>query len=75
MERAFINRTEAGRLLAEKLEKYADRNDVVLGLPRGGVRERADFALRQLQKSEEELSMRWKCKIVDTSSISLGQFH
>jgi putative phosphoribosyl transferase len=38
MERAFINRPEAGRLLAEKLEKYANRNDVVvLGLPRGGV--------------------------------------
>src|SRR5512132_4401907 len=38
MERAFVNRTEAGRLLAEKLEKYANRNDVVvLGLPRGGV--------------------------------------
>ena len=38
MERAFLNRTEAGRLLAEKLEKYANRNDVVvLGLPRGGV--------------------------------------
>ena len=38
MERAFANRTEAGRLLAEKLEKYANRNDViVLGLPRGGV--------------------------------------
>src|SRR5205809_6814559 len=38
MERAFLNRTEAGRLLAEKLGKYADRNDiVVLGLPRGGV--------------------------------------
>jgi putative phosphoribosyl transferase len=38
MERAFPNRAEAGRLLAEKLEKYADRNDViVLGLPRGGV--------------------------------------
>jgi predicted phosphoribosyltransferase len=38
MERAFPNRIEAGRLLAEKLEKYADRNDViVLGLPRGGV--------------------------------------
>ncbi|MDQ2824107.1 MAG: phosphoribosyltransferase [Verrucomicrobiota bacterium] len=34
----FSNRTEAGRLLAEKLEKYAGRNDViVLGLPRGGV--------------------------------------
>jgi len=38
MERAFPNRAEAGRLLAEKLENYADRNDViVLGLPRGGV--------------------------------------
>jgi len=38
MERAFANRTEAGRLLAEKLVKYAGRNDViVLGLPRGGV--------------------------------------
>jgi predicted phosphoribosyltransferase len=38
MERAFANRTEAGRLLAEKLEKYADGGDViVLGLPRGGV--------------------------------------
>src|SRR4029450_2812524 len=38
MERAFVNRTEAGLLLAEKLDKYANRNDlVVLGLPRGGV--------------------------------------
>ena len=38
MERAFPNRAEAGRLLAEKLENYADRSDVVvLGLPRGGV--------------------------------------
>ena len=38
MERAFANRTEAGRLLADKLVQYAGRNDViVLGLPRGGV--------------------------------------
>jgi len=38
MERAFANRAEAGRLLADKLEKYVGRNDViVLGLPRGGV--------------------------------------
>ncbi len=38
MEGAFANREEAGRLLAEKLEKYAGRTDVVvLGLPRGGV--------------------------------------
>ena len=38
MERAFPNRAEAGRQLAEKLEQYAGRDDViVLGLPRGGV--------------------------------------
>src|SRR4029450_10807682 len=38
MERAFPNRIEAGGQLAEKLEKYADRDNViVLGLPRGGV--------------------------------------
>jgi predicted phosphoribosyltransferase len=34
----FRDRTEAGRLLAEKLREYADRSDVVvLALPRGGV--------------------------------------
>ncbi len=38
MDRAFINRAEAGQILAEKLGKYAGRDDViVLGLPRGGV--------------------------------------
>src|SRR5436305_12886201 len=38
MERAFPNRAEAGRVLAEKLENYVGRSDViVLGLPRGGV--------------------------------------
>src|SRR5215831_412907 len=38
MQRAFENRTEAGQLLANKLDKYAGCKDViVLGLPRGGV--------------------------------------
>jgi putative phosphoribosyl transferase len=35
---AFADRREAGRLLAERLRQYANRNDViVLALPRGGV--------------------------------------
>jgi predicted phosphoribosyltransferase len=34
----YLNRTEAGRVLALELKKYADRKDViVLALPRGGV--------------------------------------
>jgi putative phosphoribosyl transferase len=34
----FKNRTEAGRVLAERLSAYANRPDtLVLGLPRGGV--------------------------------------
>ena len=36
--RRFRDRTEAGRLLAERLRDYAGRDDVVvLALPRGGV--------------------------------------
>jgi putative phosphoribosyl transferase len=35
---AFIDRRDAGRVLASRLTKYAGRDDViVLGLPRGGV--------------------------------------
>jgi len=34
----FTNRQEAGRVLAGRLEKYANREDViVLGVPRGGI--------------------------------------
>ncbi len=33
----FKNRKEAGRLLAQKLKKYEEKNVVVLALPRGGV--------------------------------------
>jgi putative phosphoribosyl transferase len=37
-ERLFEDRRDAGKFLAEKLERYANRNDVVvLALPRGGV--------------------------------------
>ena len=38
MPRAFEDRYDAGRRLAQQLERYRDRDDViVLGLPRGGV--------------------------------------
>ena len=38
MGKIFINRGEAGRLLADRLMEYANRADVlVLALPRGGV--------------------------------------
>jgi predicted phosphoribosyltransferase len=33
----FTDRTEAGKLLAQKLDKYRDKNVVVYALPRGGV--------------------------------------
>jgi predicted phosphoribosyltransferase len=43
----FRDRTHAGQLLAERLRRYADRQDVVvLGLPRGGVPVAAEVAWR-----------------------------
>lgn len=40
----FRNRTHAGQLLAKKLEKYKNRNVMVIGLPRGGVPVAAEIA-------------------------------
>jgi len=43
----FLDRVEAGRLLAEKLDRYAhEPNVLVLGLPRGGVPVAAQVANR-----------------------------
>src|ERR687886_242268 len=47
MHSGFKDRTEAGRLLAEKLEVYAESaNVIVLGLPRGGVPVAYEVAMR-----------------------------
>ena len=45
MKTPFLNRTEAGQVLAENLSSYANRDDVlVLALPRGGVPVAAEVA-------------------------------
>ena len=45
MKTQFFNRCEAGKLLAENLSVYIDRDDVlVLALPRGGVPVAAEVA-------------------------------
>jgi predicted phosphoribosyltransferase len=47
MKTQFFNRTEAGQFLAENLNTYANREDVlVLALPRGGVPVAAEVAKR-----------------------------
>jgi predicted phosphoribosyltransferase len=47
MRSRFYDRTEAGEYLAEKLVRFADRDDVVvLALPRGGVRVGFEVARR-----------------------------
>lgn len=43
---AFVNRSDAGRRLAEALSAYRDRHPVVLALPRGGVPVAAEIAAR-----------------------------
>ena len=37
MESLFLDREQAGRLLAQKLSSYKGENTLVLGIPRGGV--------------------------------------
>ena len=45
MKTQFFDRSEAGKLLAENLSVYVDRDDVlVLALPRGGVPVAAEVA-------------------------------
>jgi hypothetical protein len=71
MKKFFKNRTEAGRLLAEKLKTYANRPDVlVLALPRGGSRVRRwrrAWCSELMQNSQrlcsDSLGTFWKPKV------------
>ncbi|SNS86669.1 putative phosphoribosyl transferase [Rhodococcoides kyotonense] len=40
----FTDRTEAGRILAKDLDRFRDRNPLILALPRGGVPVAAEIA-------------------------------
>jgi predicted phosphoribosyltransferase len=44
-EEPFMNREEAGRLLADELKEYEDKDTIVLGIPRGGVAVAREIAL------------------------------
>src|ERR1700692_1597663 len=76
MEARFLNRAEAGRHLAGKLEKYTGRNDViVLGLPRGGVPVAYEVAQRLSVPLDvfvlRKLGVRW-CQALALGAIASG---
>jgi len=53
----FKDRTEAGRLLARKLDAYRHRDDVrVLALPRGGIEVRRLLAVAGSMHAEAQRS-------------------
>jgi predicted phosphoribosyltransferase len=67
----FRNRAEAGRLLAQKLAKYAARHDtLVLGLPRGGVPVAYEVA-RQLNAPLDTLVAR-KLGVPGREELAMG---
>ena len=53
----FTNRKEAALMLAKALEKYKDKNMLVLGIPRGGA-ETAYYVAQQLHAELSLLSQR-----------------
>jgi erythromycin esterase-like protein/predicted phosphoribosyltransferase len=69
--RRFRNRVEAGRLLADRLDDYRDREDVVvLGLPRGGVPVAFEIA-RALDAPLDVFLVR-KLGVPDHEELALG---
>lgn len=67
----FLNRTQAGKLLAEKLLNYADRSDViVLGLPRGGVP--VAFEVAKTLKTPMDIIVVRKLGIPNNEELAMG---
>ncbi len=68
---SFRNRVEAGRLLAERLANYADREDVVVvGVPRGGVIVAAEIA-RALRVPLRVFAVR-RLELLGAEELALG---
>jgi predicted phosphoribosyltransferase len=71
MEKRFRDRTEAGRLLAEKLTGYANRPDViVLALPRGGVP--VGFEVAKALKAPLDVLIVRKLGVPDQPELAMG---
>ncbi len=71
MERGFRDRTEAGRLLADKLRGYSNRSDViVLALPRGGVP--VGFEIAKALKAPLDVLVVRKLGVPDQVELAMG---
>jgi putative phosphoribosyl transferase len=67
----FANREEAGRSLAWRLQKYANRNDVVvLGIPRGGVL--VAFELAEALRAPLDLFLLRKLGVPGQEELAFG---
>lgn len=71
MKTQFIDRSEAGKLLAENLSVYVDRDDVlVLALPRGGVPVGAEVA--RTLKAPLDIFVVHKLRFPDHLDLTIG---
>ena len=71
MKTQFFNRCEAGKLLAENLRVYIDRDDVlVLALPRGGVPIAAEVA--KTLKAPLDIFVVRKLRFPDHLDLTIG---
>jgi predicted phosphoribosyltransferase len=66
----FVNRSEAGRLLAEALAPYRNASPVVLALPRGGVPVAAEIALPW--KAPLDLALVRKIGVPGQKELAMG---